>query len=104
MASFVPHPSPVTHTPVGQKIRLISFGTGCFPLRWHMLGYAAFYCLFSNKIFLNIYALIHMFLYWKSMMTVSSLLRGAKPGLKILDDEFDHRMSLGWCKNIWVGK
>lgn len=45
-----------------------------------------------------------MFLYWKSMMTVSSLLRGAKPDLKILDDEFDHRMSLGWCKNLWVGK
>ena len=61
MASFVPHPSPVTLTPVDQKIRLISFGTRCFPLCRHMLCYAAFYGLFYIKIFLNIYALIHMF-------------------------------------------
>lgn len=65
MASSVPHPSPVPLTPVGQKIRLISFGTGCFPLRRHMLHDIAFYSLFYIKTFLcpDSYVLC-----WKSMM------------------------------------
>lgn len=79
MASFVLHPSPVTLTPVVQKIRLISLGSYCFPLRWHMLCYVAFYI----KVFLNSYALIHMFICWKSIMAASSwwksLLRRTKP-------------------------
>lgn len=85
MASFVLHPSLVTFTPVGQKIRLTSFGS-CFPLRWHMLCYIAFYSLFHIKMFKNTYALIYIFICWKYIMAASywwkSLPTGTKPNLQ----------------------
>ena len=83
MASFVPHPSPVPLTPVGQKIRLISFGIGCFPLRRHMVHDITFYSLLYIKKFRcpDSYVLC-----WKSMMAAlcwwKSLLRGTKPDFK----------------------
>lgn len=101
MASFSLYPSPLTVTPMGQKIGLIS---SSFPLCQHKLCYVTF-CI---KTFLNTSTFIHRFTCWKTITAAIILMEIVaemeETWFPILKDKFEHQNSLSQCKNLWLGK
>ena len=105
MASFALHPSPLTLTPVVQKIRLIYFSQRqWFPTA---LTYAMLCCILHQDSFEHGYPYSQAYLLEKNngcIILMDIVAEMDETWFQIWKDKFDYLNSLGQCKNLWLGK